>query len=66
MSHMAEGSSIINCASIQGYSPTPGVLDYATTKVHGCCCMLTWQRASPAALHMSLQPRHECSWRRCV
>ena len=33
LSHMAEGSSIINCASIQGYSPTPGVLDYATTKV---------------------------------
>lgn len=32
LSHMAEGSSIINCASIQGYSPTPRVLDYATTK----------------------------------
>ena len=40
LSHMAEGSSIINCASIQGYSPTPGVLDYATTKVRDWGCLL--------------------------
>ncbi len=25
LSHMKEGSSVINCASIQGYSPTPQV-----------------------------------------
>ncbi|CAF1100617.1 unnamed protein product [Adineta steineri] len=30
--HMSKGSSIINVASIQAYSPSAGILDYATTK----------------------------------
>lgn len=30
--HMKEGASIINVASIQAYQPSPGILDYATTK----------------------------------
>ena len=31
--HLKEGSAIINIASIQRYSPSPGVLDYSCTKV---------------------------------
>lgn len=31
--HMPKGSAIINIASIQGYQPSFGVLDYACTKV---------------------------------
>ena len=31
--HMKKGSAIINVASIQAYQPTPGILDYACTKV---------------------------------
>lgn len=31
--HLKEGSAIINIGSIQGYSPSPGVLDYSCTKV---------------------------------
>lgn len=30
--HMREGSTIINVASIQAYQPSPGILDYASTK----------------------------------
>ena len=30
--HMRKGGSIINVASIQAYDPSPGILDYATTK----------------------------------
>lgn len=30
--HMKEGSTIININSIQGYNPSPAVLDYSTTK----------------------------------
>lgn len=30
--HMPKGSSIINSASVQGYKPSPHLLDYATTK----------------------------------
>jgi NAD(P)-dependent dehydrogenase (short-subunit alcohol dehydrogenase family) len=30
--HMAEGSAIINVASIQAYQPSPAILDYASTK----------------------------------
>jgi NAD(P)-dependent dehydrogenase (short-subunit alcohol dehydrogenase family) len=30
--HMKPGSTIINVASIQAYQPTPGILDYASTK----------------------------------
>jgi NAD(P)-dependent dehydrogenase (short-subunit alcohol dehydrogenase family) len=30
--HMAEGSAIINVASIQAYNPSPAILDYASTK----------------------------------
>lgn len=30
--HMPKGSSIINVASIQAYTPSPGILDYATSK----------------------------------
>ncbi|DBA83454.1 TPA: hypothetical protein ACH3X2_006390 [Trebouxia sp. C0005] len=30
--HMKEGAVIININSIQGYNPSPGVLDYSTTK----------------------------------
>ncbi|WP_182112962.1 SDR family oxidoreductase [Actinotalea sp. JY-7876] len=32
LAHMQEGASIINTASIQGYQPSPQLLDYATTK----------------------------------
>lgn len=32
LAHMGEGSTIINTASIQGYQPSPQLLDYATTK----------------------------------
>ena len=31
--HMKKGSTIINITSIQGYNPSPAVLDYSTTKV---------------------------------
>ena len=31
--HMKSGSTIINITSIQGYSPSPAVLDYSCTKV---------------------------------
>lgn len=30
--HMSAGGSILNVASIQAYDPSPGILDYATTK----------------------------------
>lgn len=30
--HMPEGASIINTTSIQSYQPSPGLLDYASTK----------------------------------
>jgi NAD(P)-dependent dehydrogenase (short-subunit alcohol dehydrogenase family) len=30
--HMKAGSTIVNVASIQGYKPSPGILDYASTK----------------------------------
>lgn len=30
--HLRPGSSIINTSSVQAYSPSPGLLDYATTK----------------------------------
>jgi NAD(P)-dependent dehydrogenase (short-subunit alcohol dehydrogenase family) len=30
--HMAPGSTVINVASIQAYQPSPGIIDYATTK----------------------------------
>ena len=30
--HMKAGSAIVNVASIQGYKPSPGILDYASTK----------------------------------
>jgi NAD(P)-dependent dehydrogenase (short-subunit alcohol dehydrogenase family) len=30
--HMPPGSSIINTSSVQGYHPSPGLLDYAATK----------------------------------
>ena len=33
--HMKEGAVIINVGSIQGYNPSPGVLDYSCTKVAG-------------------------------
>lgn len=59
LSHMAEGSSIINCASIQGYSPTPGVLDYATTKVRDWGCLLLSSPQSTAALRSTLAPPTE-------
>lgn len=32
MEHLKPGSSIINTTSIQAYSPSPGLLDYAATK----------------------------------
>jgi NAD(P)-dependent dehydrogenase (short-subunit alcohol dehydrogenase family) len=32
LEHMGEGGSIINTSSIQGYQPSPQLLDYATTK----------------------------------
>jgi NAD(P)-dependent dehydrogenase (short-subunit alcohol dehydrogenase family) len=32
LEHMGEGGSIINTSSIQGYQPSPELLDYATTK----------------------------------
>ncbi|MBO1753048.1 SDR family oxidoreductase [Actinotalea sp. BY-33] len=32
LAHMKEGASIINVSSIQGYQPSPQLLDYATTK----------------------------------
>lgn len=31
--HLPPGSSIINTSSIQAYSPSPGLVDYATTKM---------------------------------
>lgn len=32
VAHMPPGSSIINTSSVQGYEPSPGLLDYAATK----------------------------------
>lgn len=32
LAHLGEGASIINTSSIQGYQPSPQLLDYATTK----------------------------------
>lgn len=42
--HMPKGSAIINIASIQGYSPSFGVLDYACTKVPytSCFSQIRW------------------------
>jgi NAD(P)-dependent dehydrogenase (short-subunit alcohol dehydrogenase family) len=34
--HMKPGGSIINVSSIQAYSPSPGILDYAASKVGVC------------------------------
>ncbi|MGB3771581.1 MAG: glucose 1-dehydrogenase [Rhodococcus sp. (in: high G+C Gram-positive bacteria)] len=31
--HMAPGSTIVNTSSIQAYTPSPGLVDYATTKM---------------------------------
>lgn len=37
--HMKPGSSIINTSSIQAYTPSPGILDYAASKV--CARVMT-------------------------
>ena len=34
LKHMSEGSVIVNTCSIQAVMPMPGILDYASTKVH--------------------------------
>ena len=41
---LEQGSgNIINIGSIQAYMPTPGILDYASTKVSSCGNSLSWK-----------------------
>lgn len=54
--HMGKGSAIININSIQGYSPSPGVLDYSCTKVRSllvmpCCACSMCNREFEHKLH---------------
>ncbi len=58
--HMKEGAVIININSIQGYNPSPGVLDYSTTKVYRNFCCVPVQE-------MGFCMSHACVWHRaCV
>jgi hypothetical protein len=62
LTHMKEGGCIINCASIQGYSPTPAVLDYATTKVQQMLTMPMNPIMSLVSTNLSIPP--VSLWRR--
>ena len=67
--HMPEGASIINTTSIQSYQPSPGLLDYASTKgaitafTKSLAKMLTGKgirvnAVAPGPIWTPLQPSH--------
>ena len=63
--HMKEGAVIINVGSIQGYNPSPGVLDYSCTKVAvGPRCMHSCALASkgPPEHNDMLSVKRLCFW----
>jgi NAD(P)-dependent dehydrogenase (short-subunit alcohol dehydrogenase family) len=69
LEHMAPGSTIINTSSIQAYQPSPGLLDYASTKAaivnftHGLAAQLAEKgirvnSVAPGPIWTPLQPSH--------
>lgn len=69
LAHMPAGSSIINTTSIQAYQPSPGLLDYASTKAaivaftHGLAKQLgpkgiRVNAVAPGPIWTPLQPSH--------
>ena len=67
--HMSKGGTIINTTSIQSYEPSPGLLDYASTKgaitafTHSLAKMLVDQgirvnAVAPGPIWTPLQPSH--------
>lgn len=69
LSHMPAGGTIINTASIQAYQPSPGLLDYASTKAaivnftHGLGGQLAERgirvnAVAPGPIWTPLQPSH--------
>lgn len=69
LGHMPAGGSIINTASIQAYQPSPGLLDYASTKAaivaftHGLGAQLAEKgvrvnAVAPGPIWTPLQPSH--------
>lgn len=69
LGHMPAGSSIINTTSIQAYQPSPGLLDYASTKAaivaftHGLAKQLgpkgiRVNAVAPGPVWTPLQPSH--------
>jgi NAD(P)-dependent dehydrogenase (short-subunit alcohol dehydrogenase family) len=69
LEHMPAGGTIINTASIQAYQPSPGLLDYASTKAaivaftHGLGAQLAGKgirvnAVAPGPIWTPLQPSH--------
>jgi NAD(P)-dependent dehydrogenase (short-subunit alcohol dehydrogenase family) len=69
LAHMPAGGTIINTASIQAYQPSPGLLDYASTKAaivaftHGLGAQLAEKgvrvnAVAPGPIWTPLQPSH--------
>jgi NAD(P)-dependent dehydrogenase (short-subunit alcohol dehydrogenase family) len=69
LKHMPRGASIINTSSIQAYQPSPGLLDYASTKAaivaftHGLAKQLATRgirvnSVAPGPVWTPLQPSH--------
>ena len=69
LEHMAPGGTIINTSSIQAYQPSPGLLDYASTKAaivnftHGLAAQLAEKgirvnSVAPGPIWTPLQPSH--------
>ncbi len=69
LKHMPKGATIINTASIQAYQPSPGLLDYASTKAaivaftHGLAKQLAPKgirvnAVAPGPVWTPLQPSH--------
>lgn len=69
LDHMPAGGAIINTASIQAYQPSPGLLDYASTKAaivaftHGLGAQLAEKgirvnAVAPGPIWTPLQPSH--------
>jgi len=57
--HIPKGGAIINSASIQGYQPSFGVLDYACTKVTHVCMQHVVQTLQECSASWSAQ---DVSW----
>jgi NAD(P)-dependent dehydrogenase (short-subunit alcohol dehydrogenase family) len=69
LKHLPAGGTIINTASIQGYQPSPGLVDYASTKsaiigfTHGLAIQLAPKgirvnAVAPGPIWTPLQPSH--------